>query len=335
MLKRGQVTIFLIVGIVLLGLFSGVFYLVSTINQDQLKGEQETPLYSEVRPQFVIFVEGCLEQTAEPGLYLLGKQGGIIYPEGKFLATENDLINYAFLNGEFLLHKENMETQLNRFIEENLGECINYFAAFQDLTYEIHTGGLQVTSSIQLNSVEINLNYPLEIISGKEQTKVEDFKVSIDLPLGEYLETAQQISSQSNSTGLDLSFFAGFEPFITLYPFDGDTIIYSMYDEQGYSGKPYAFIFAVRNQNVSHPPELEYFSDLVLSAGVPFEYQLKASDKDDDQLTFYSSSDQFPVSEEGIISFTPVSADNFEVMIEVKDEAGLTDEQKVRVVIEG
>lgn len=334
MLKRGQVTIFLVVGIVLLGLFGGVFYLVSTINQDRLKEEQETPLYSEIRPQFVIFVEGCLRQTAEPGLYLLGKQGGIIEPEGKFLATENDIINYAYLNGEYLLHKEEMEAQLNRFIEENLNDCINNFAAFQDLAYEIRTEELKANSLIQLNSVEISLNYPLEISSGKEQTKVEDFKISIDLPLGGYLDTVQQISSKSNSTTLDMSFFAGFEPFITLYPFDGDTTIYSMYDEEGYEGKPYAFVFAIRNQNVSHPPELEYVSDVVLSVGVLFEYQLKADDKDNDILTFYSSSDKFPVSEDGSISFTPTVIDKFEVIIGVKDTTELTDEEKVRVVIE-
>ncbi len=334
MLKRGQVTIFLIVGIVLLGVFSGVFYLVSTINEDRLKGEQETPLYSELRPQFVTFVESCLEQTAEPGLYLLGKQGGIIEPEGKFLATENDIINYAYLNGEYLLHKEEMETQLNRFIEDNLNDCINNFAAFQDLAYEIRTEEPQVKSLIQLNSVDISLNYPLEIISGKEQTKVEDFKISIDLPLGGYLDTVQQISSKSNSTVLDLSFFAGFEPFITLYPFDGDTTIFSMYDEKGYEGKPYAFIFAIRDENVNHPPELEYVSDVVLSVGVPFEEQLEAQDKDKDVLTFYSSSDSFPVSEEGIVNFTSMVKDTFEVIVGVKDNTGLTDEQTIRVVIE-
>ncbi len=334
MLKRGQVTVFLLVGIVLLGVFSGVFYLVSTINEDRLKGEQETPLYSELRPQFVTFVEGCLEQTAEPGLYLLGKQGGIIEPEGQFLATESDIINYAYLNGEYLLYKEEMEKQLNRFIEDNLNDCINNFAAFQDLAYEIRTEEPQVKSLIQLNSVEINLNYPLEIISGKEQTKVEDFKISIDLPLGGYLDTVQQISSKSNSTVLDMSFFAGFEPFITLYPFDGDTTIFSMYDEKGYEGKPYAFIFAIRNKNVNHPPELEYVSDVVLSVGVPFQYQLEAQDKDNDVLTFYSSSDKFPVTEEGIINFTPTTPDNFEVTIGVKDSTGLTDEQTIRVIIE-
>src|SRR3989344_6484315 len=102
MLKRGQVTIFLIVGILILFIFAGLFYIVSVLEQKGLLAEtEELPETFALKTRVSSFVESCLRETAIPGIYLLGIQGGVIYPADptKVLFTENAVINYGYLNG--------------------------------------------------------------------------------------------------------------------------------------------------------------------------------------------------------------------------------------------
>src|SRR3989338_1839720 len=81
--KKGQVTVFIIVGIALLFTFAGILYLTKTIKGGSLITEEEFTV-QEVpqvfRPVF-LFTEDCLTETAEIGLRVLGQQGGYIYPD--------------------------------------------------------------------------------------------------------------------------------------------------------------------------------------------------------------------------------------------------------------
>ncbi|MBU0536801.1 MAG: hypothetical protein KKE20_07575, partial [Nanoarchaeota archaeon] len=73
MLKKSQVTAFIIVGIVILVMIGSVGYMTSRKYSDI--GEQVPPSMSGIK----IFVDQCLKDTAEGAILLAGVQGGVIY----------------------------------------------------------------------------------------------------------------------------------------------------------------------------------------------------------------------------------------------------------------
>ncbi len=76
--KSGQITIFIILGILLLFGFIFIMYLTGSVKQEQLKTEQ-TKFTSNLfqKEAMRIYVQDCLEDELENGLILLGKQGRI------------------------------------------------------------------------------------------------------------------------------------------------------------------------------------------------------------------------------------------------------------------
>ena len=70
--KRGQLAIFMIVGVLLVGLFLLIFFLVST--NKEVKQPQEVYSGNSIQS----YVQSCIESTAKAAITHTGKQGGII-----------------------------------------------------------------------------------------------------------------------------------------------------------------------------------------------------------------------------------------------------------------
>ncbi|MBU0470165.1 MAG: hypothetical protein KKA62_01330 [Nanoarchaeota archaeon] len=74
--KKAQITVFMIIGLLILFAFIFVIKLSSDIKKEQLAEVQETVLSKMFRKEaFRIFVEDCLSDELERGLFLIGKQG--------------------------------------------------------------------------------------------------------------------------------------------------------------------------------------------------------------------------------------------------------------------
>ncbi len=339
MQKRGQVTIFLIVGILLLVIFAAVLWASSYFQKEKLEAEIETPLSLGLKPQLSSFVESCLEETAVPGLYLLGAQGGVIYPDdpAKVLATEKALINYGYLNGVDQLEVEEMEKQLNLFIEENLPPCLGDFASFAEKGITVEKkGGIKVDSKATPANVLVSLKYPLEATFGEDRIEISTFSQRIPLPLGSVVDEAENIieKHQEQPARLELSPSHHENYFITVFPFDRGTFIYSISDEGSViDGAPFTFIFAVRDDQINSPPELGQIPNMVVNQGSRFTYQLSARDPEDDSLIFSSDSPLFTVDQNGWIDAEISGAGTYQINFAVEDVHGQKDEQSVRFVV--
>ena len=187
--KSGQITIFVIVGIVIL-LVSALVLYVSNI-------EDYTPAISvpsEVRPVHD-YVTGCLDSVGRDGLLLLGEQGGYIYLPDEIDAEQSYLspdgtgiikIPYWYYRGSSRVPKLGfMEQQHEKYIENNLRSCLNNFSSFSD-EYEIsEESGVNVDTRIDDEGVKTEMNYHLEIqIKGENEVKeirryIKDFPVDL------------------------------------------------------------------------------------------------------------------------------------------------------------
>ena len=91
MKKKSQITLFIILGIVVLGLFFFIFITPNKdINSNVVAFEKST---------INNYITSCLKQTSEDALFLLGKQGGNINPES-YLESNDFRISYLYKNEE-------------------------------------------------------------------------------------------------------------------------------------------------------------------------------------------------------------------------------------------
>jgi len=338
MLKRGQVTIFLIVGIVLLALFAGIFYLVSKGTTSEIKVSEETAIDDlGIKPRIAAYVQSCLKEVAPPGIYLLGMQGGTIFADDptKALITENGIIDYGYLNGASGMSLIEMEKELNRYIEQNLPICLGNFSEFYP-ELEVTPGELKADSNIRNNDIVIDLNYPLQVEKDQDVTTVKSFSYTFSLRLGQMITQAQDIIKEKNLHPDSINIIPPNKPefFISSFPFSPDTIIYSISDNLSVIDyAPLTFMFAIKNDQINSPPQLDYIPDLTLRINQEFTYQLHANDADQEVLTFYSDANDFPVDETGFLKVTPLSAGIHVVKFSVKDPKGLESTRTVNIVV--
>ncbi|MBN1157582.1 hypothetical protein JXA85_08235 [Candidatus Woesearchaeota archaeon] len=78
--KRGQLTVFMLLGIVIIAVFAFAFYIGSKSTKKKINAEQEIITKDFLNSVSVQeYVKSCIDRTAKDALLLLGRQGGVIY----------------------------------------------------------------------------------------------------------------------------------------------------------------------------------------------------------------------------------------------------------------
>ena len=332
--KRGQVTIFIVVGLILVALAFLTYGIISKIHSGELLTQKETPLTLQYRQPIANLVESCLRVTAEPAVYLLGRQGGRIYPENA-LITEEEVISYSYVYGETVFDQEDVKNDLNTFIEQYVVDCVNDFLVFQEEGLIVEQGTLKSNVLINYDNIGLHIKYPLTIWRGEDSFTMKDFSTSLGVRLGYLFDVQEQIIDIHEESPLvyDLAEYITTGATVVVFPFDEDETVFSVYDEQSGEGLPYYYWFALKD-DVNNPPVLDYISNFVLTKGLEFSFTIDANDIDNDKLVFSTDDDRFPISEDGEFLFVPQEQGVFHVTVMVEDVSGLQDEQEVRFVVE-
>ena len=113
--KRGQITIFMILGVMLLFIFFFLLQFTSSLQKRQLTAAQEDILTNALHKETLrIYVEDCLEDELPEGLTLLGSQGAIWRDQGgsrAFLPGVNGLS----LGGEKISYAISLTAEENKY----------------------------------------------------------------------------------------------------------------------------------------------------------------------------------------------------------------------------
>src|SRR3989338_6276424 len=183
-MKKGQVTIYIIIGIVILAVIVAVFafrsqLLASTFNRQQ---QNLNLLPIEIRPVKENINSGVYE-TAKQGIILVGQQGGyynipkdelprsIINPFSNSLEIlRGDEVAYWYYttsNGIEKItipSKEDIEKEIQYYINDNLQDCLENLTNFEDNGYEINEDGI-VESKVTIGpeNVDVDVKYDVEV----------------------------------------------------------------------------------------------------------------------------------------------------------------------------
>ncbi len=238
MTKRGQITIFIIIGIIILFVVALGVYLKDSFNTVR-PPVQQLIVSDELKP-IQAYVTSCLSATSKDALIRLGQSGGYIeVPNGLkvnlakpydseafffdpevmpywYYAKPCDNLICPFKNNPPLCKsgdscalpyrgKGSVEEQLNTFIESNVNTCLNGLNSFND-RYDISYGKISVDSRIAESGVGFKMNYPLTIkVKGSTvEGKMDYVYTEHDLKLKEIYSFALEIrDAEANYTFLE------------------------------------------------------------------------------------------------------------------------------------
>lgn len=229
-MKKAQITIFLVIGLVLLIMFSIIYYAATKLDGLPLIGDKFSPVES--------YIQQCFGQVAEDGLNLAGLQGGHIYLESEYIITPYQKISYELPENDFI------QQELDRFIEQGVSKCFN-FTQFDQRGYAITvTGNATSTANIYDDTVVFSLDIPITITKSADTKTLNSFQYISKTRIGHALGIMRHLLSQNNS--IDLTEAAGYDVNINLFPYN-DVLVYNLEDpKSNIDGRFYNILSARR-----------------------------------------------------------------------------------------
>ncbi len=344
--------IFVIVGILILGLFVGVYFLVDQSTVSEIEGEAQD--INGARGAVLSYVENCLKSTTKDVVSEASLHGGLVFQnEQTSVVTDSTFLAYAFKEGKSISVKQISEGDIADGVDILLPVCVGNFDTFREqgivvtvkkvssslAASRLQNAGLvpddilsASTVIIRSGAVDVKTEFPLEVVDGDQKFELNSFSVSLPSVLFSSFESQDKIVQHyiSNNKMIDMDYLTELKPFVKLFPLgDGFTAYSLLYDDSSF---PSQFIFVI-DDVPNYAPSLEFISSFSIEKGRLFFYQVKAKDFERDALTFSSNNSDFPLSSEGMFNFSPSRVGEFDVMVVVQDSGGLSTQQSVHFVI--
>ncbi|MBL7147413.1 MAG: hypothetical protein ISS82_01140 [Nanoarchaeota archaeon] len=214
--KKAQVTMFIILGIVVVAAFIGVFVFKDYIIKSEFEREaQKLELGDETEPVYNYFRD-CVGSMAYDGLKIIASHGGYLniptyeYPINPLIPFSNrlDVFNdnalevpywfYETSNGIQVLQipsLQNVENDLNTYVRDNIFECINNFTLFEE--YNIRGfDDIDVVTKVEDNKVYVKVISDLIVNYKDLEQRIENVYVVVDTDFGQLYKEANDLFTE-------------------------------------------------------------------------------------------------------------------------------------------
>lgn len=324
MQRRGQVTLFIVIGVLLL---FAILYL-------SPKSEDNAPVIPTlgIEEQIKYLTEACLLSSTEEGLYILGLQGGYIYPEsfpGYYLMNGWNIMFDYYYGFSFLPTIEEMEQyQLAPYIEKKAKRCIDGYSGLQLTSSEVSIGEPKATVQILDNESIVKLQMPVVVRRGNIEKKLNEFTATFPTHLKSIRDTAESIIIQQirDNANIPLSVLSNSPYSPRMVILEKGLILTELSDESILSrGRPYLFRYASMYGN-NTGPQMYLPGEIELGSGE--EYQISYNDREGDAVSFYSSNDAILITPDGRLS---AALGEYETTLYAYDDKGMYTQQDIKV----
>jgi len=286
MASRGQLTIFIILGIIILFSIGIALYLGGKVKMPTAAPPSEEGLTD--------YVTTCLQQTAELATYLTASQGGYLnprgetkygepgdgYPDKQHYFLEVWALPYVLDKNKIALRNTNeMEKMMANYILVEMPQCLNftewekkgYVIIQPNINYEtigfdfskttVDYSEKTVKAEVIIRDADIvlSLTYPLQLSRGKGSIKVEDYATTIPLRFGTLQKTAKKLLeniARANEYKINehCSEYASPDKMVNIYFTDNSLAQeypIKIVDVSIQNKPPLKYQFAIKNQKVS------------------------------------------------------------------------------------
>ena len=197
--KQGQIAIFIIIGIVIVGGVVSFF-----VFRDKITS---TGIPSNMQPIYSTFLS-CLEEKTTAGIEILESQGGYIelpdFEQGSEYSPFGSQMNFLgnpipywyYVSGnnlqkEQVPSKTEMEEHLADFVDGKIRNCV--FDDYYLQGFEINQGEPKASVNINEKSVSVDLKMDLSIEKGEDVSVVKSHKIEVKSYLGKLYDDAKKI----------------------------------------------------------------------------------------------------------------------------------------------
>ncbi|MDP7263569.1 MAG: hypothetical protein QGI38_03525 [Candidatus Woesearchaeota archaeon] len=350
--KKGQLAIFIIIGVVMILVFFIFFSNDLIFGADDLEGEVTEISQIELETAPINgFVEECLKQTAKDAIFYIGQQGGYYNLDNVLDAQSENFESAYYLNIDknLMPSKKTVEYEISYYINDLIGLCFNDFEVFRDQGYEISYDKL--SSSVELNeeNAKIELDMPISINRLSAQKNIDRFLVTIDTRFGVEYDFVKNIMDNqmldtdsislsyiySESYLQDLSVIMDYEEDSQTYFFvivdnkmneTSDLIFANKYKEYSCDNLPddattfeYEDCLEQRMEELGYRFYIGDIPDMTVRVGRELNYKMNALGLN---LVFDDFTPLFDIGKDtGIIKFTPTETQvgNYTILIHVID----------------
>lgn len=256
----GQVTLFIILGIVfviLIGLL--VYFQRDLFFKNELEKELSyPPEVQEVRDH----IQSCLDAGAENAVIDVGLNGGYFLPPEQSFSDDETGVNvpYYYLNGTVLVpSKEIVQDELSKLTDIYVESCIS-FSQFSK--FNISEGDRVITAEIENTSLAVNMAYTVVVAAGENVYSLDkDYETTVDASLGWLLSVAEKVVEHDtrDPESIDYTYILSLGvPEVIIAPFENDTLLYILTDTQSFNAEQnFTFMFAEWYPSLEPAPECE------------------------------------------------------------------------------
>lgn len=190
MIRKGQITLYIIMGVILLAIIFATIYLLRPGDTEV----KQTITLSQEAQTVKRFVDSCLDKTVNGGVLYIASQGGHLTSPEKSLRSDYSQIPYYYDKGENLvISQEELQTNLENYITESLPLCIDGFRTFD---YDITIGDITANVTVNPENIGVIIEFPITLQFGERIESLEEFEESYDIRLGLLRNISEDIIKQ-------------------------------------------------------------------------------------------------------------------------------------------
>lgn len=241
-MKRGQITIFAIIGIILILSVLLFVFLRPKANPDI---EVKDP--TNVRQ----FIESCLTQSANQALFYQGYIGGDVSLYSDFYIYDSFYrIPYVYYEGgNKFLDADKIEVMLEQSVEKNFPICIDNFNSIKDA--EVTDKPAKADVKITRHGVIFELNYIAKVFQNEATTTIgPDFSKEIDVNLLDMISISEIITEKAllDDSIIDWEYIStkNEKYNMTAFKAPDNNIIYRIIDTKDIFARLFTYQFAVK-----------------------------------------------------------------------------------------
>lgn len=204
--KKGQITIFIIIAILIVAIALAYFFLWDPVTVEEVPAEFE--------PVYQTFL-ACVEDATLTGASILASQGGHIdlpefEPGSDFMPFSSQLnffgnpIPYWYyvsgnnIEREQVASKSDMEGQLGEFINDKIEEC--RYDSYYEEGFEIFFGEPESRVRISDNDISVEMSMEIDMHFGEKSVRVTSHSVSVNSLLGDLHSSALDVYAKQQDT---------------------------------------------------------------------------------------------------------------------------------------
>jgi hypothetical protein len=254
--KRGQLTLFIIIGVLIISFIIIGYYGVSAFKQKTNKAYFTGEKASSELDNLKNVIDSCVNDLSLNSIYVIGDQGGFyLSPKRYYKINEEDnmtygeFISYHFYNGEIVtIELTDMENHMSGYIEDNFKSCLRENS--NDF-FKIETNP-KPTVKIQPGIVNFDFNGDITLSSKEGHTMkidLEDYKESFQVNLYGIQEIAKYLAEShfEDETLYCLSCLVAMleerNLYLDYYTLDNNNVIVAITDRTNEIPEDYYFIY--------------------------------------------------------------------------------------------